>query len=109
MKEKIKYVCKECGYDTIKWMGKCPSCQGWNTFEEFKEANEKSVKNNFFKKEKEEIIKISDIEIKNDITFDTGFEELNKVFGSGIVQNSLILFGGEPRNRKVNTNSSNSK
>ncbi len=95
-KEKIVFFCKECGYESAKWLGKCPGCNHWNTFveEKIKEKSQgKKVVSNI---PKSEMKKLKDIQIVKKERFTSGFGELDRVLGGGIVDGSLILLGGEP-------------
>lgn len=88
------FFCKECGYESSKWLGKCPSCNNWNSFVEEKIIKDKKQNRTF--NEKSEVKKLDDIQILDSIRIDTGYEELNRVFGSGLVEGSISLVGGEP-------------
>ncbi|NLN47917.1 MAG: DNA repair protein RadA [Clostridiales bacterium] len=93
-KLKTKYVCMECGYESPKWMGKCPECDKWNTFVE--EVTEKTtsigtIQSSFSKPER-----IQDITVEEDFRTNTGIGELDRVLGGGIVSGSMILVGGDP-------------
>jgi DNA repair protein RadA/Sms len=91
------FVCSSCGYETSKWLGKCPSCGEWNTFVEEKAiVGTGSTKEKF--KEKGEIVKLKDVEKKSTLRIKTGVGELDRVLGGGFVEGSLTLLGGEPRN-----------
>ena len=95
-KEKVIFFCKECGYESAKWLGKCPGCNQWNTFveEKIKEKSQgKKVVSNI---PKSEMKKLKDIQIVKKERFTSGFGELDRVLGGGIVDGSLILLGGEP-------------
>lgn len=95
MANKTVYVCNECGYETIKWMGKCPACGEWNTF--FEETVKKNQKNSFSadkKVQKSEII--SNVNLEQKERLNSGFDELNRVLGGGIVLGSVNLLGGDP-------------
>jgi len=95
-KEKVVFFCKECGYESAKWLGKCPGCNNWNTFVEEKikeKAQGKKVVSNI---PKSEMKKLKDIQIVKKERFTSGFGELDRVLGGGIVDGSLILLGGEP-------------
>lgn len=94
MAQTTVFFCKECGYESSKWLGKCPSCNSWNSFVEEKILKDKKQNRTF--NEKSEVKKLQDIEIKDTIRIDTGYEELNRVFGSGLVEGSISLIGGEP-------------
>ena len=93
------FFCKECGYESAKWLGKCPGCNNWNTFVEEK-INKKASKSSGSSKSvfdnKSEVKKLNDIVVSQAVRIDTGYEELNRVLGSGLVEGSLTLIGGEP-------------
>lgn len=98
MKTKSMYICSECGYQSPKWMGKCPGCNQWNTMQETivsekkPAAAAKAVGTAEIRTPK----RISDIEIGYEKRCKTGLCELDRVLGGGIVQGSLILVGGDP-------------
>ncbi|MDD2496239.1 MAG: DNA repair protein RadA, partial [Tissierellia bacterium] len=94
-KIKTKFVCQECGYETPKWLGKCPSCGEWNTFVEEKEYKESDTKNQRGIS-KGKIEKISDITSTKKDRITTGNREMDRVLGGGIIKSSLILVGGDP-------------
>lgn len=95
MANKTIYVCSECGYETVKWMGKCPSCGEWNTLlEETVKKNSKTSVSYDKKTQKSEIINNVSLEQKERL--DCGFNELNRVLGGGIVYGSVNLLGGDP-------------
>ncbi|MCT4642433.1 MAG: DNA repair protein RadA [Bacteriovoracaceae bacterium] len=97
-KSKTKFVCSECGYEIVKWMGKCPECHSWNTFEE--ETIDKSVQRNAASRaqnvgsSKPKLIK--DIELQQYSRFVTKNNEFDRVMGGGVTKGSLTLLGGEP-------------
>ena len=96
-KAKTIFVCNNCGYETAKWLGKCPACNEWNSLVE--EKIQKTSDGIFGKDEKKKINKptaLSTVEGKETFRTSTGFEELDRVLGGGIVKGSLILVGGEP-------------
>lgn len=97
-KEKTIFFCKECGYETPAWLGKCPGCNQWNSFvEETIKASSTSNRNSIIDKlNPSEVKKLKDIDITTKKRINTGYDELNKVLGGGIIDGSLILFGGEP-------------
>ncbi len=103
MAAKIKtvYICSECGYQSAKWMGKCPSCGKWNTLQETVTEPPKSaaaaVKGTPAKLNTTNMPKkISEIEVTSRARFKTGMTELDRVLGGGIVRGSIVLVGGEP-------------
>ena len=93
-KNKTVFVCSECGNESSKWLGKCPACQAWNSFYEQKivETKNKEIKD----KTKSIPQKLNSYEAKETLRINTGFNELNRVLGGGLVKGSLVLLGGEP-------------
>lgn len=97
--EKIVFVCRECGYTHPKWLGKCPDCQSWNSFDEeaVVEKNQKSTLNrgrNASVVNKAE--KFSELELPKYLRTKTGMGELDRVLGGGLVDSSAVLLSGEP-------------
>ena len=91
------FFCKECGYESAKWMGQCPSCRQWNTFVEepvAETARPGMTKRNAGKAAVP--VSISDISLEEQDRTPTGFGELDRVLGDGIVKGSLVLVGGDP-------------
>lgn len=92
------YFCQSCGYESSKWMGQCPGCREWNTFVE--EVVEKKaagkVKSVAGGNEELKPTKISEIDMQAKERLQTGFRELDRVLGGGIVPGSLVLVGGDP-------------
>jgi DNA repair protein RadA/Sms len=87
------FVCSNCGYDSVKWYGKCPSCAEWNTLSEF--AVEKAAKTTPARSvAKAEML--PDIEVSTGLLTTTGLKELDRVLGGGIVEGCVVLAGGEP-------------
>ena len=97
-KKRIKYVCQACGYESPKWLGKCPNCGGWNQMEEEKEAivSEKHQPRVNFSGQTAQAVSIQDIKVEDVPRIATDMEEVNHVLGGGIVPGSLILIGGDP-------------
>lgn len=103
-KDRIAYVCSNCGQESSKWIGKCPSCGQWNTFKEIRIAGDtgsmaaksaaQSVRANNNSKNKP--MRLRDISAKDEPRIDMHDEELNRVLGGGLVPGSIILLGGEP-------------
>ena len=97
-KIKSVYICSQCGYESPKWYGKCPSCGEWNTMEEEIKDTSKTVP--VAKKATlssySAPASINEISTENEHRYDTGCKELNRVLGGGIVKGSLILLGGDP-------------
>ena len=92
-KEKTKYICSECGYNSLKWLGKCPNCDSWGTFEE--EIDIKSTFRNVESKEVS-ISKITEIEIEKEFRMVTPFEEFDRVLGGGLIKGEVVLITGSP-------------
>jgi DNA repair protein RadA/Sms len=99
-KTKTIFYCQSCGYESAKWLGKCPSCNAWNTFAEEIVTKQESSKNEWrqdgSKQKLNEAKTLSEIEGASDIRWNSGDQELNRVLGGGVVPGSLILIGGEP-------------
>lgn len=94
-KIKTKFICQQCGYETSKWLGKCPSCNEWNSFvEEIYDAKEE--KKSSLNLPETKIEKLMDVQIQNEHRISTDVEELDRVLGGGIVKGSLVLVGGDP-------------
>ena len=92
-KGKTKYICSECGYSSLKWMGKCPNCDSWGTFEE-----EIDIKSTFKNVESQEVLikKITEIEIEKEFRMVTPFEEFDRVLGGGLIKGEVVLITGSP-------------
>jgi DNA repair protein RadA/Sms len=98
-KSKTLFFCNNCGYESAKWLGKCPSCNEWNTFAEEVVAKADSAKNEWRSESssrQNKPRKLSEIESASEIRITTPDLELNRVLGGGIVPGSLVLIGGEP-------------
>ena len=92
---KTVFVCNECGYESAKWMGKCPACKSWNTF--FEQKIEKITENGIKTVKERNMPKaLNSYKGEEVARTSTGFSELDRVLGGGIVKGSLILLGGEP-------------
>ena len=103
-KDKTAYVCDNCGHESVKWIGKCPSCGQWNTFKEIRVdpsvsgggkrlaaggvGNTSSTRNT--------PMPISKVQAKDEPRIDLHDDELNRVLGGGLVRGSIVLLGGEP-------------
>lgn len=95
-KSKSAYFCQSCGYESVKWLGKCPGCEAWNTFVEEVIQKEKEAS---FSTGSNRVAKprlVNEIELDSEQRIVLKDQELNRVLGGGIVPGSLILFGGEP-------------
>jgi DNA repair protein RadA/Sms len=93
-KTKIKYICSNCAYESLKWLGKCPECDSWNSFtEEIIETNKRKPAS--FKGEVR-FKKITEITATEDDRIKTGINEFDRVLGGGLMPGSVILLGGDP-------------
>lgn len=104
-KDKIAYVCTNCGQESTKWIGKCPNCGQWNTFKEIRISNNApnsiAQRTTLYdapggKNGKSRPIKLKDIPIEAEPRINTHDTELNRVLGGGLVPGSIVLLGGEP-------------
>ncbi|MBR2283731.1 MAG: DNA repair protein RadA [Ruminococcus sp.] len=98
-KSRYSYVCNQCGYESSKWNGKCPSCGAWNSFEEELSDTSSAPGRSAGQAIPDlsgSILELEDIGAEADIRYDTGLGELNRVLGGGLVKGSLVLLGGEP-------------
>lgn len=97
-KEKTVFVCCECGYESAKWNGICPSCGQGNTMNEEIRVQTKGLakKNTSLSKVSDKPLPMSEIDITKEIRYFTGIRELDRVFGGGIVKGSFSLLGGAP-------------
>ena len=104
-KDKTAYVCSACGYDSSKWLGKCPSCGEWNTFKEIKVTNEsgtqaaskagKALRTSSASASASHV-RLKDVPLRDVPRLDVGDDEFNRVLGGGLVPGSIVLLGGEP-------------
>lgn len=102
-KTKTVYVCSNCGQESTKWIGKCPSCGQWNTFKEMHigTSSQDNTSGSLFSHShsatgKSRPVKLSDIPSHDDPRIDMHDNELNRVLGGGLVAGSIVLLGGEP-------------
>jgi len=95
-KIKTSYICSECGFESPKWYGKCPSCGEWNTLNE--ELNSQQTKNSFSNSFStvNQVLALDDICGENDERIPTKIEEFDRVLGGGIVKGSLVLLSSDP-------------
>lgn len=93
------FFCKECGYESAKWLGQCPVCKEWNTFVEEPVAQAKKAPSGQIAAvgagKTAVPVHISEISLDEQDRTPTGFGELDRVLGSGIVKGSLVLVGGD--------------
>ena len=102
-KDKIAYVCSNCGQESPKWIGKCPACGQWNTFKEIKVADTKkqviattAAASAGRQLRQNKVLRLKDISAHDDPRIDMHDAELNRVLGGGLVPGSIVLLGGEP-------------
>ena len=100
---KTVYICSECQHQTVKWMGKCPSCNNWNTFvEDVIDLDEQSGKEKAKRRspmqssKNNNAVSYNELEIPDYIRSGTGLSELDRVLGGGLVHGSVVLISGEP-------------
>lgn len=93
-KEKTAFVCSACGYEYAKWLGQCPSCKEWNTFEEMTVSA--PVKSTLSAPLGEQAVLLKDVSMEDTARWSTGYAELDRVLGAGVVEGSVVLAGGEP-------------
>ena len=97
-KQKSIYICTNCGYESAKWYGKCPSCNEWGTLDEetiIKETKTtKKVSSGSLKTSN--VLKLNEIDSSTEFRYNTGISELNRVLGGGLVKGSLVLLSGDP-------------
>lgn len=92
------FFCKECGYESAKWMGQCPACREWNTMVEEPVAKGSPARHTARAAESRNVkpVKLSEVSVGEQDRVSTGYQELDRVLGSGIVAGSLVLVGGDP-------------
>lgn len=92
------FFCKECGYESAKWVGQCPACKEWNTMVEEPVAKKESFarKTGGVLKQTTRPVRLEEVSIDEQDRITTGYQELDRVLGSGIVAGSLVLVGGDP-------------
>ncbi len=93
-KEKTAFLCGECGYQSAKWLGQCPSCKEWNTLEEV--TLSAPVKSTAAVIQGEQAVRLKDVSMEDTARWTTGYGELDRVLGAGVVEGSVVLAGGEP-------------
>ena len=99
-KSKSSFFCQSCGYESAKWLGKCPSCGSWNTFAEEvivkEEGNRNEWRQESARSKAPKAKTLDEVESSREIRINSMDQELNRVLGGGIVPGSLVLIGGEP-------------
>jgi len=92
-KTRIKYICTNCGFESLKWIGKCPSCEEWSTFSEEVVASGKRKKS---VTGKVDIVQLNELVVKEENRILTNINELDRVLGGGLMPGSVVLIGGDP-------------
>ena len=98
-KEKTMYLCSACGYETPRWMGKCPGCNAWNTLEEQAPQVQQQAPVKAIKQRPgtgASAMRLHEIPEETALRASTGIGELDRVLGGGVVEGSLMLVGGDP-------------
>lgn len=97
-KTKSVFICNQCGYESPKWYGKCPTCGEWDTMNEEQIITETSKKTvvGRTKSHTGNVLSLSQIDSSLELRYDTGVGELNRVLGGGLVKGSLVLLSGDP-------------
>lgn len=96
-KSKVVYVCSDCGYETAKWMGKCPSCNAWGTLQEDVKVDTPQGRSSVNAVYSNVTAKtLSEINASSEVRFKTKIRELDRVLGGGIVKGSVVLLSGDP-------------
>lgn len=97
MKKKTIFKCTNCGYESIRWMGRCSECNSWNSFEEIEiDTKEKKTKGKYLEKRKATPVKLYSIDGDTSIRIVTSMEEFNRVLGGGIVKDSVTIITARP-------------
>jgi len=95
-KKKSTFVCRECGYNSPKYLGRCPNCSSWSSFEEEVEVQEVKNARVSLTGEKSKPTKLKEVSSINYARIKTDMDEFNRVLGGGVVPGSLVLIGGDP-------------
>ncbi|MFW5996152.1 MAG: DNA repair protein RadA [Halanaerobiaceae bacterium] len=95
-REKTVFICNECGYKTTNWMGRCTGCGAWNSLQEVSSEEQESGINEQKVAETVDPVPVTDIGDRERFRLSSGIDEFDRVLGGGVVQGSLILFGGAP-------------
>jgi len=95
-KSKSVYFCQNCGAESAKWIGKCPSCGEWNTYVEQVVTKSSKLSQTSYESEKQIPQKISEVKTRKEGRISTKIKEFDRILGGGLVPGSMILIGGEP-------------
>jgi len=94
-KKSSLFACQQCGYQTPKWLGKCPECQQWNTLVEERIERDKTLASSFYTLNSKPL-PLTQIESDSNPRIVTGIHELDRLLGGGLVAGSTTLLGGDP-------------
>ena len=96
-KVKTKFTCQQCGYESVRYMGKCPNCSAWGSFVEEvdKDLTPKAEHAEIFQNDTKPTL-IKNIEVNDEFRTSTNISEFDRVLGGGFVQGSLVLLAGDP-------------
>ncbi|RYL89926.1 DNA repair protein RadA [Sporolactobacillus sp. THM7-4] len=94
-KLKTVFICQECGYESPKWMGRCPGCQNWNTLVE-ETVRQISSTDRVSQKRDSKPVRLTEVDLEEEPRILTEMKEFNRVLGGGVVPASLVLVGGDP-------------
>lgn len=98
-KKKTVFICSQCGYESAKWYGKCPSCGEWDCLNEeqiITEVSSAKSSRNSLSAYSGKALHLSSIDSSSELRYDTGIKELNRVLGGGLVKGSIVLLCGDP-------------
>jgi DNA repair protein RadA/Sms len=94
-KNKTVFFCKECGFESAKWLGQCPACKSWDTFVDEPVVKKSNKSTGGIRSDREPVL-ISNVKTEEQLRLCSGIGELDRVLGGGIVRGSLVLVGGDP-------------
>jgi DNA repair protein RadA/Sms len=94
MKVKTRFICQECGAISTQWSGQCHHCSSWNTL--ISEVVNKKSESFHYAQAQSDITPLNSVSLQEQDRFHTGYEELNRVLGGGLVVGSVVLIGGDP-------------
>lgn len=92
----IIFFCRECGYESAKWLGQCPGCKEWNTFVEEPAGSKKAPVGISLAGNINKPVELAEITLQDEDRINTGIGELDRVLGGGVVKGGLVLVGGDP-------------
>jgi DNA repair protein RadA/Sms len=96
--QRTKFLCQQCGYESVKWLGRCPSCSSWNslTEERFSTSDKKRLPQRQLTGFSSDVLKLNEVSVKDFSKYKTNVKEFDNMIGGGVVAGSLILLGGAP-------------